>query len=772
MRYKKYFPFIFILVAATLLTAFFWQDLFWQPNQQAHGGWGDGIKNYFTTVYHAKHDTSSLRFNGMWYPYGEHIQYTELPALAIGLQYIEQYVFPIADYGVGIINSVLFISVIIGIGLMYLILRHYYLPAWYAFMIALLVGFLAPQFTRVGGHYGLAIFCSVPLLWYFLIQLFDKNKPVLYGLLLGGTSFCLGYLHGYYLLISAAFILSYCLIYGLRFFGHKQFDRTKWVTALLAGTLPILSVRFLLLLIDGIGDRHPVPWGYLHYNASFESIFLPVYDPFLSVWNSFIKVSKPNWEGWAYVGFIGLLVLLFTVVKWGNYIRLKQFKRIVQPVLPKDLGIVLWASVLVLIFSMGFPFKLGLEWLYEYIPNPIKQFRSIGRFAWVFYYVFSVYAAVYIYQIYRRLRQKQLYSFAFFALFFFLLQWSLDSYLHVKKAVRDITNVAIPNPFIPVADNYHPYKQWLEEAGYQVADFQAILSFPHYNIGSEKIYFGRSGSAEPEACKAAYDTGLPTISGYLSRTSVSVAMKSSQLLSSPFIKKKILADFNDKPILLVVPKDPLYPEEQRLLNQAELIKEHYYVNTYKLPLSAFADKTDSIKTVWKTQQNRLWHFPNYSATEQVTDVVIRSFDEGEEGFALYGKKSIYQRKGNLMLWDAAIPNGRKKEVYEASVWVYAGPEHAGFPILYYQQKNEKGEVVEKKEVDPKRWGDIYGGGWKGYWVKAVVDFSLQDPENTIELILRDKFIRADELLIRPKQTDVFYQNQGEHGFMYNGFVIE
>ena len=48
-----------------------------------------------------------------------------------------------------------------------------------------------------------------------------------------------------------------------------------------------------------------------------------------------------------------------------------------------------FASFVLLLFSMGYPFKLGGEGILDAIPF-IKQFRSPGRFAWVFYFVATI----------------------------------------------------------------------------------------------------------------------------------------------------------------------------------------------------------------------------------------------------------------------------------------------------------------------------------------------------------------------------------------------
>ena len=79
--------------------------------------------------------------------------------------------------------------------------------------------------------------------------------------------------------------------------------------------------------------------------------------------------------------------MLFSLFKIVRYLIRKKIHLIVKPVLPNLLRASVWASVFVLLLSMCLPFQLGMEFLVDWLPF-LKQFRSLGRFAWVFYYVF------------------------------------------------------------------------------------------------------------------------------------------------------------------------------------------------------------------------------------------------------------------------------------------------------------------------------------------------------------------------------------------------
>ena len=82
---------------------------------------GDGIKNYYTYLYHAKFDSSFHEFSGMNYPYFEHVVYTDAHPLfsyLIGK-------LGLANYGIGILNSLMLLSYPIASIFVFKILRHF-----------------------------------------------------------------------------------------------------------------------------------------------------------------------------------------------------------------------------------------------------------------------------------------------------------------------------------------------------------------------------------------------------------------------------------------------------------------------------------------------------------------------------------------------------------------------------------------------------------------------------------------------------------------------
>ena len=69
----------------------------------------------------------------------------------------------------------------------------------------------------------------------------------------------------------------------------------------------------------------------------------------------------------------------------------------------KDLGIItlLLSSIVLLLISFGLPFVIkGMEGFLSWT-GPFRQFRSVGRFSWVFYYSIHLVLAISIYRFFK-----------------------------------------------------------------------------------------------------------------------------------------------------------------------------------------------------------------------------------------------------------------------------------------------------------------------------------------------------------------------------------
>ena len=69
---------LFVALAALLVVFIYHGNVLVNPGSYMFSTTGDGIKNYYTFVYHTIYDDSALEFGGMNWPFGEHVIFIEL----------------------------------------------------------------------------------------------------------------------------------------------------------------------------------------------------------------------------------------------------------------------------------------------------------------------------------------------------------------------------------------------------------------------------------------------------------------------------------------------------------------------------------------------------------------------------------------------------------------------------------------------------------------------------------------------------------------------
>lgn len=769
MKLLKKYPISILLLFSFGITFLIWGEVIWNLNNYLFAPYGDGTKNYYAPAYYVKYG-SGLTFNGMGYPYSSYLLYADpMPILAIPLHWINEYLFSVENYTIGVINFVMIFSIIPCILFLFLILRHYRLPVWYAMIAALLIAHLSPQIHRILGHFGLSMTTFVPAIWYILIRQTTSSRPYRWAMLQIMVLLLFTFIHAYYLLIGVVFILAYVLVYFLQYYFKKQVNWQQVVSLTLTAILPVLIFKTFQILTDPTTDMHTSPYGFFVYHAEPRTILFSREMPLVGFWKTFYSNHTPKFEGYAYIGFAAVLVVLFTLVKGFKYVAKREWSKIIRPVLPHNLRTAIWASVVVLLYSMCIPFEQGFGFVLDYLPQ-IKQFRALGRFAWIFYYIFTVYTAYYFYLVFRRMSIEGVKKIAASMLFLLFSLWAIEGYQMIKTKrdyIIEVNNV--DHDFYGEKTNY---KNILKEKGYEVADFQAMMVFPYFNVGSEKIYVTERGSGGLYmGCKASYQTGLSINSTYLGRYSINRAMKMGQLMSNPWIEKEILKEYpSNKPLLLIAHGKNFAPDEQRILDQAKLFYENGEEKLYELPLSAFNDKTEEIKLQFAAQKDSLFQFSTptkYWSTDSVNNVVINHFEDGNYTDALFGDKALQQEKGEVVLFEGKIPSAKAGQLYLISVWVKSDDKHAAFPDFSYKQFNTENTEIAQVYYDPKDRLDIYKN-----WVRADHLITVHHPDNRIKVSLVGDNIIADELLIRPFDAEIYQTLEVEEGFLYNGYIID
>ncbi len=765
MREKStYHPLIpvSILVGLSMFFLFiFWGKVVIAPNDYLFNDKGDGLKNYFTLVHYVKYDTGH-HFSGMLYPYGEHIIYTDnQPAIAWILKGIHQFLYDIENEIPGIIHILLFLGLVLCALYTYLLLIRFKVSYAFAVFGALLITFLSPQIARFSGHYSLGYACFFPMLWYYLIQYMRSTWrwSRMIGIIFLLTFF--GFIHLYYLLIGISFLLSFAFV-------HFLANREKLRSNLLAYTqlfamaiLPFLIIRLFLFYTDPILDRPTAPYGFLSYHAFLGSIFIPGHGPLRSFWEMIFYKLTYQFEAQVYLGLIPSLTLVFLFVRQIKKSFTQRLSFFDIPSSDSLLTYSFWAGILVLLFSMALPFRWGLAFLLDWIPL-LKQFRSVGRFAWVFYYILSVYSVCFLYLQFQKMKLKSYKKTALGIATVALFVWFAEVWVYHKMN----PNKYLVNNTIFNEDSSFDFPDYFK---LDARKFQAILPLSMPLIGSEKNFLEGGREAFPDAIKLISKTGLPMIGANLSRTSISQTLNTLQILSSPYLSKRILEDFGEdkRPILILWSGEDLGREERLLLKKASFLVEGNGVKLYELSLDAFSTQLGWLKKYFDKDIGKFVNREGYYTKDSTTFFVHKNYPETSVSKPIPGwhdEAGLYTQD-SIVLYDGLWGGTIEKSDIEASVWVRANPDHFNYPTLYFYHYNPEGKLVKKKVSAAGQMVET-DGEWMRVNATNIVRFG-----DRVSLVLMGDQIEFDHFLIRPKNRDIFYGLKKDGSFIFNNYFV-
>ena len=449
-----------VSVITGLVVLIIYHPVIFNLNQVYFGNSGDGLKNYFTILYHIAHYNDFWHFEGLNYPYGEHLIYTDAQPILAAILIVIVKIFPItSDYILGIVNSIMMLSLVTASLFLYKILRLYGTGKWYGIGFSILITLFSPQLDRFTGHYALSYVCVFPVLWYFLIR-FNQTSKLKYSILITVLVFALGLIHLYYMVIYGAYVLCFIIVVILN--NRNGLKIQQFSLLITQFLLPLIAIGIVIHLTDNITDRPYSELDFLYFRAYLSSIFLPVYSA-LYYWidEHIITMARYNFEAISYVGILTTSVIGFWCIKMiGN--RLK-------PKLNLPFSNYFWAAVLLLIFSLGIPFVWGLQWLVDYL-GLLQQFRSIGRFAWPFYYVANVTVAAWVYNFIQQQESRKSVLAIYMVIAIFMVEVISKNYSLSNK----ISNIRSSSLCDTDAQDFSN-------------EYRAILPLPYFHVGSEWI---------------------------------------------------------------------------------------------------------------------------------------------------------------------------------------------------------------------------------------------------------------------------------------------
>ena len=711
--------------------------------------YGDGLKAYMSPAYHAMYDSNWTLFQGMHYPYGDHLVMSDpMPILANGLKVFHRSGGDLIEDTIHWTHIVMLLSILFSALFLYLILERLRLPVWLAVVAALALSFMAPMVARMGFHFGLAQPAALPMVFYLLMR-FQESPRWAYSALLSFVILFFSLFHFHYF---GLFALGISLYYFVDFLIVGQGRHLLRILPHYA--LQVLFPFALLNLWLGSGpdvsDRASQPWGFLFYRARLEGLFSSAdqrHWQWVDRWVS--RLPELDIEAQNYIGLfagLGLFLLLAIQLRAG-------FRRPLLPdAVPHRAFLVRLfpASLLLLLFALGLPFALpGFEQLLRFT-GPLQQFRALGRFSWMFYFAANIFVLAWAGYLLRRTK---------WALGLIAALLCVESYQYITA--RDLALDPVPG--------LQATESLAQKALIDPSDYQAITTVPFFHLGSESFWWEPTG-LQQEAMVLALRTGLPMCNAMLSRTSRSQTIKQLQLMSEPYRLPVLLEDLPDqRPLLLLYDKraaagqSPKWDHFRNAMDTMgiELLYTTNDFNLYELPLDFFEKNL-------KKREQEMTTLSDTLAEPDPSRFVRRSFDELKSGKTYQGAGAFQSSAHKAgVLYDGPLPPAGLEGRYTLSFWAFVDEDlrsRSEFHVRVYRPQT--GETTFETREGIHRWATVFDPkGW------ALVEYNLQAAAGThLHVSVQNKMLGKaplyfDEWLLRP--ADYAVKSSGAHFFSYN-----
>lgn len=721
------------------------------------GAGGDGAKNYYTYLYQTLYG-KGFHFDGMNYPWGEQVSFTDCePLFSIPISYLG---FSL-NTNLAIFNFIHLFGYILTSILLFLFFKKQQIQPFLAAIFPILITYMAPNFFRLFGHYGLSFTFYIVATFYLLFQYLNTNKKK-FLVFLSFMIFLISFIHLYNLFIS----ILICFLFFLSYFiiePNPIKEKFKFGIAILSSAMIGFGfVKLLFLLTDKIQDRPKTPWGMSFYVTKFLNFFSSGYSElgkvFKLIFNNFI-MNDLN-ESYAYLGFIPILYLLFLFFNSCFYFFEKTTIKLYSSLLKTEKYLILIA-LFTAIISLGFPFNILPESLLDSF-SLLKQFRSLGRVSLVTYFALSIACTLRINYVIQVFIKKNDYKVVFYFLFPILFLWSMELFFF-SKYIQPIVDQS--------ENNYQTFfhrdklNQNQDISILPDTSYQCILGFPFFNIGSEKIGTDVESALAEELFFISLQKKLPIADVMMSRTSWSQVFEKIKLSGGVFTDNtQFSQSLNAQKILIVAYKNaPINQGEREIISQSKFLNENENFVFYQLDWNQWIAYKSSIidslnkKTIQEINTNKQFF-------------VSQTFDNTNTSTKLFGSGALNVAKlDSCILFDTTI-HITQPIMYELSLWALVDSVSYFMPYstLYFFDKQNK--LLSSKDALFRKANDH-----NGFWFRAFSEFEMDSTINSIKLILynRDQGKSAyyiDQILLKPL-SQIYAQEDSQNRRMYNNHLI-
>jgi hypothetical protein len=727
------------------------------PWHQGPDLWGDGGKNTFAYLYHILYDKGSW-FTGMNYPYGEHIIYTDgQPLLSVTLGHFN---------GITIAQSLIVMwwllgmSYILSVVYLWKILVHFGVKPFLAMIFAGLIAMLSPQIFGLQGHFGLAYGCIVPMLFYWGVKYNATPhwKFPVYIFLLGSVAV---FLHPYFSALLLIWVSFYAVGYFI-FIKAPSGNKIRHVAPLVVSIVLLFTfITIVIKITDPIKDRPANPYGMLEYCTTGEQIFTSYHS---LIWK-YVKDKVPavavseGGEGCCYPGVIVLAIVVFSIAgRIRNWRKKKQKPGLADvtafsPIWP----FIAFASLL---FSMGVPFLWHMEWLLKYA-TAFRQFRTLDRFSWIFYYMITVYGVVILSSWYSKKLSENKKALAYTVMTAALVIWGIEAGGYIVYERENLSD-GRDNYAALLGKKNNDWTGFLSGHQYGANNFQALLVLGFCEIGTDKLWLGKEKDlwGMYKGFIAGLQLHLPIVDAMMARSSWSEIEKQVKIAAGPYVHKPILDDIkSDKPFLLLYrSEDPPDPDQGYLIAASDFIGHFDECDVFACyPARIRANdkmKADSICAILPSIRD------GDTCVKYTGPWYVNHFDTGKAGNILFGGGALPEIKQfETAVAQIPLKPVYDKQVYEFSCWFLLGSEDYSSPYFKLDILDGMGNVISTTDVLTKESTDNHG-----LWFRAQAFVSIpanctvvkcrlfNEPDNTYKVM--------DELMLRPADAVIISKAKG------------
>lgn len=764
MTFKKVnlYSGLFSLLISATYTWYLFRSMLMKPGASMICHWDDAAKNYYTFLYHTLYG-KGFTFDGMNYPFHEHVSFTDnQPLIAVPLSYLRNSLHLEFHDFLTVMNLMTPVFFFLSSYTLYRLLKLLGVQAFLAAIFGLLIVAMPPNICRIFGHFGLSYTFNIILCLYFLFQykITHKYTYLVYITLL---NFFIAFIHIYNL--ACGFFLTLFFSIACIFFEDKNWKNNcrKYLPLMASAFLSFAMVKMVFLFTDPITDRPTQPWGILNYTSKLHDYFTSYLSHLGKAFVLFFGMTEPNpdySEGYAYLGFIPALFVVFVFI---NFLLsfFKQKLNNAYTVHTEYEKTAIITSVFCMILAMGIPFVWNMEFLLDYV-SVFKQFRSLGRFSLLVYFLLGIATVIRIDLICKSFWETKKINLSIFFLLFVLLIWSIDIFSY-SKMIQKRTDDCQSNYLTFFDNKMNPIDITMQ---HDYADYQCILGLPFYCIGSEKVGKVPISSFMSDLFRMSLCTKLPIVNTQLSRSSWSQSFQLMRLIGGPFTDKEMFSNaINTKPILLMYKDegiDNLSVNEKHIIEHAVMIKKEKDVIYYSLNWQAFiASEKAYVDSLNKQAMTSL---------TMDSSILINHFNEGENVRPLWGKGALnMSTKDSAILYEGALksPAG----IHEFSTWVSVNQKDYRMPGCDFYFYDANHQFIRSDYVGATTSTDNIG-----FWFRMSSEIKTDSSMKYMRIVLRnDKRIScyaADEFQFSPIQYHTFFANKEDTERLYDNHIVQ